>query len=211
MRGYGGTDAPQDIGAYTINHLVGDVVAVVNSFGADTAVVVGHDWGAPVAWYSALMRPDMFAGVAALSVPWTPPIGALPEGVDMNGLMTQAAGKDRDYYRLFFQEPGRAEADLEADVTRTMRSVMYTISGNAVADGHLEQSWDGFFPAVESMSQQFIIPDELPTLLLYGRVHRPHRRQHPPGHRALSLIATESTSPRNPRRSWALAPTGTPR
>lgn len=165
MRGYGGTDAPNDVGAYTINHLVGDVVAVVNGLGADTAVVVGHDWGAPVAWYSALMRPDMFTAVAALSVPYIPPIGALPEGVDMNALMTAAAGEDRDYYRLYFQEPGRAEADLEADIDRTMRGVLYTISGDAVADGHLETGWDGFFPAGQSMTEQLLQPDTLPRWL----------------------------------------------
>ncbi len=165
MRGYGGTSAPQDIGAYTISHLVGDVVAVVNSTGEDTAVVVGHDWGAPVAWYSALVRPDMFRGVAALSVPWIPPIGALPEGITMNGLMAQAAGDDRDYYRLYFQEPGKAEADLEADVERTIRGVLYTISGDAISDGALEQGWDGFFPAGESVTDQLVVPATLPGWL----------------------------------------------
>jgi pimeloyl-ACP methyl ester carboxylesterase len=165
MRGYGGTSAPQDIGAYTISHLIGDVVAVVNSTGEDTAVVVGHDWGAPVAWYSALVRPDMFRGVAALSVPWIPPIGALPEGITMNGLMAQAAGENRDYYRLYFQEPGKAEADLEADVERTIRGVLYTISGDAISDGALEQGWDGFFPAGESVTDQLVVPATLPGWL----------------------------------------------
>ncbi len=78
MRGYGNTSAPEDIGAYTMSHLVGDTVGVVRALGADHAVIVGHDWGAPVAWYSALMRPDVFRAVAALSVPYTPPIGSLP-------------------------------------------------------------------------------------------------------------------------------------
>ncbi|MCP3853905.1 MAG: alpha/beta hydrolase [Actinomycetia bacterium] len=165
MRGYGGTDAPQDVGAYTINHLVGDVVAVVNALGEEDAVVVGHDWGAPVAWYSALMRPDMFRAVAALSVPFIPPIGGLPEGVTMNDMMAQTAGPDRDYYRLFFQEPGRAEADLEADIERTMRGVLYSISGDAIANGDLDEGWDGFFPAGQTMSEQLIIPEELPAWL----------------------------------------------
>lgn len=165
MRGYGGTDAPQDVGAYTINHLVGDVVAVVNALGEETAVVVGHDWGAPVAWYSALMRPDMFRAVAALSVPYMPPIGGLPEGVTMNDMMAQAAGPDRDYYRLFFQEPGKAEADLEADVRRSMLGALYSISGDAIANGDLDEGWDGFFPAGQTMTEQMIIPDELPSWL----------------------------------------------
>jgi epoxide hydrolase A/B len=55
MRGYGRTTAPEDVGAYSMSDLVGDAVGVVAALGADEAVVVGHDWGAPVAWYSALM------------------------------------------------------------------------------------------------------------------------------------------------------------
>ena len=63
MRGYGKTTAPDDIGAYTISHLIGDVVGLVAGLGESSAVVVGHDWGAPVAWYSALTRPDLFRAV----------------------------------------------------------------------------------------------------------------------------------------------------
>src|SRR5262245_50670759 len=59
MRGYGQTDAPEDIAAYTMLHLVGDMVGLVRELGADSAVVVGHDWGAPVAWHCALLRPDL--------------------------------------------------------------------------------------------------------------------------------------------------------
>lgn len=165
MRGYGKTDAPEDIGAYTISHNVGDVVGVVNSLGEDTAVVVGHDWGAPVAWYSALMRPDLFRAVGALSVPFMPPIGALPEPMTVNDVMAMTAGEGRDYYRLYFQEPGKAEADLEADLDRTIRGILYTVSGDAVSSGDLEIGWDGFFPKGEAFTDQLIIPDELPQWL----------------------------------------------
>jgi len=165
MRGYGGTDAPEDIGAYTISHNVGDVVGVVNSLGEDTAVIVGPDWGAPVAWYSALMRPDLFRAVAALSVPFMPPTGALPDGLTVNDVMAATAGEERDYYRLYFQEPGKAEADLEADLDRTFRGILYTVSGDAVSSGDLDTGWDGFFPAGESLTDQLIIPDELPQWL----------------------------------------------
>ena len=94
------SSAPQAIDAYDINHLVGDVVAVANHLNQGPVVVAGHDWGAPVAWFAALMRPDLFQAVACLSVPYTGPIGALP-GDYLNGLMAQTAGPDRDYYRLF--------------------------------------------------------------------------------------------------------------
>ncbi|MGY9074192.1 MAG: alpha/beta fold hydrolase [Acidimicrobiales bacterium] len=165
MRGYGGTSAPQDIDAYSIHHLIGDVTAVVNALGEETAVVVGHDWGAPVAWYSALMRPDMFRAVAALSVPFMPATGSLPDGVTVNDVMKMMAGPDRDYYRLFFQEPGVAEADLEADIERSMRGFLYTISGDAISNGDLAGGWDGHFPAGTALSEHFVIPDALPEWL----------------------------------------------
>jgi pimeloyl-ACP methyl ester carboxylesterase len=163
MRGYGRSDAPQDIGAYSIMHLIGDVVGVVRALGEHQAVVVGHDWGAPVAWYSALTRPDVFRAVAALSVPFTPAVGGLPEGLTVNGLMRMNAGPERDYYRLYFQEPGVAEADLEADLERTVRGFLFSVSGDAV--GGNDPGWDGHFPAGETMSQQFIVPEALPSWL----------------------------------------------
>lgn len=165
MRGYGQTTQPADIGAYTISHLVADNVALVQALGEQQAVVVGHDWGAPVAWYTALMRPDMFRAVCAMSVPFPGVIGALPEGVTMNALMKMLAGEERDYYRLYFQEPGVAEADLEADVHRSVLGFIYTISGDIVADGIHDNGWDGFFPYGETVTQQLHVPEQLPSWL----------------------------------------------
>src|SRR3954447_1504186 len=164
MRGYGSTSQPADIGAYTVSHLVGDVVGTVAALGEPRAVVVGHDWGAPIAWFSALMRPDMFLAVAALSVPYLPPIGALPEGVTLNDVM-RANASGRDYYRLYFQEPGVAEADLEADLERSVLGFLYTISGDIVADGVHTVGWDGHFPLGESVTDQLVVPDKLPAWL----------------------------------------------
>ena len=110
------------------------------------------------------MRPDVFRAVAALSVPYIPPIGGLPEGLTINDLMrADAAG--RDYYRLYFQEPGVAEADLEADVERSVLGFMYTISGDIVADGVHEIGWDGHFPMGETVTEQLVVPEQLPSWL----------------------------------------------
>ena len=163
MRGYGGTSKPEEIEAYTISNLVGDVAQAVIALGESSAVIVGHDWGAPVAWYASLMRPDIFRAVIGLSVPYSPP-AALPEGIDLNQVMKMSAG-ERDYYRLYFQEPGIAEADLEADVRKTMLGFLYTISGDIVRDGVHASGWDGYFPMGESVSDQFVVPQELPVWL----------------------------------------------
>jgi pimeloyl-ACP methyl ester carboxylesterase len=75
MRGYGGTTAPEDDAAYTLLHLVGDMVELVTQLepsGGRKAVIIGHDWGAPVAWNSAMLRPDIFRAVVGMSVPFSP-------------------------------------------------------------------------------------------------------------------------------------------
>jgi pimeloyl-ACP methyl ester carboxylesterase len=163
MRGYGGTSKPEAISSYTLSHLIGDVVGAVGALGQEQAVIVGHDWGGPVAWYSALLRPDVFRAVAVLSVPYNSPF-TLPDGLTVNQLMAMNAG-DREYYRLFFQEPGVAEADLEADVHHTVLGCLYTLSGDIVRDGVHQSGWDGHFPKGQKMSQQVVIPKRLPAWL----------------------------------------------
>ena len=163
MRGYGGTTAPDAISAYTLSDLVGDVVGVVAALGEQRAVIVGHDWGAPVAWYSALMRPDVFRAVAAMSVPYTAPPGALP-GMTISDVSRMIAA-GRNYYRLYFQEPGLAERELESDVRSSILGFLYTISGDIVSDGVLASSVDGHFPAGETWREQLIQPERLPSWL----------------------------------------------
>ena len=110
MRGYGGTDQPEAIDQYTQLHHVGDMVGLLDALGADTAVIVGHDWGAPVAWNAALLRPDRFRAVAGLSVPYTPRGGTRPTVA-----LARAYG-ETFMYMLYFQTPGVAEAELGRDV-----------------------------------------------------------------------------------------------
>ncbi len=126
QRGYGQTDRPEAIDRYTLLHLVGDVVGLVGALGESSAVVVGHDWGAPVAWMSALLRPDLFRAVAGLSVPHLPRPPVPP-----TVLLKHVFG-DRFFYQLYFQEPGVAEAELERDVRTTMRRVLYSASAEGM-------------------------------------------------------------------------------
>jgi len=117
MRGFGRSEAPADIAAYSIFDVVGDIVALVAALGERQAVIIGHDWGAPVAWHAALFRPDIFTAVAGLSVP--PPFRGRARPLDMlraNGI--------ENFYWQYFQAPGTAEAELERDVALTMRTVL---------------------------------------------------------------------------------------
>ena len=124
MRGYGGSDAPADIEAYTLLHLVADMVDLVRVLGQTQAVIVGHDWGAAVAWNAALLRPDLFRAVAGLSVPYAP-----PGKVDLISSLEQAG--IHDFYMQYFQTPGLAEAELERDPTASIRRIHYSGSGDA--------------------------------------------------------------------------------
>jgi pimeloyl-ACP methyl ester carboxylesterase len=127
MRGYGRTDAPPEIEKYTVLHIVGDMVGVVDALGAEHAVIAGHDWGAPIAWYSALLRPDRFRAVMGLSVPYRPR-GPVPPTT----LMPQ--NDDALFYQLYFQKPGVAEAELESDPRTAVCNLLYAASGDAPRD-----------------------------------------------------------------------------
>jgi pimeloyl-ACP methyl ester carboxylesterase len=124
QRGYGQTDAPEAIDQYSIFHLVGDVVGLLDALGAPDAIVVGHDWGGPVAWHTALFRPDRVRGVAGLSVPFRPRGTVAPTSV-------MPRTDDALFYQLYFQEPGVAETELERDPRETIRKMLVAVSGDA--------------------------------------------------------------------------------
>lgn len=110
VRGYGRSSRPEDTAAYRMLELVEDNVAVVHALGERTAVIVGHDWGATIAADSALVRPDVFRAVGLLSVPYAPRGGPRPTEVFAR------MGGEEEFYVGYFQEPGRAEAEIEPDV-----------------------------------------------------------------------------------------------
>ncbi|MFF5483122.1 alpha/beta fold hydrolase [Streptomyces sp. NPDC012935] len=110
VRGYGRSSRPEAVDSYRMLELVEDNAAVVEALGERSAVIVGHDWGATIAATSTLLRPDVFRAVGLLSVPYTPPGGPKPSEV-----FAQMGGPD-EFYVSYFQQPGRAEAEIEPDV-----------------------------------------------------------------------------------------------
>ena len=99
MRGYGETESPAAVDQYTLLHLVGDMVGLLDALCVEKAVIVGHDWGAPVAWQAALLRPDRFRGVVDLSVPFLP-LGQ----VYTSPLLPETA--DAVFYQTYFPRRG---------------------------------------------------------------------------------------------------------
>ncbi len=155
MRGFGRTSAPADIDAYSIFDLTGDMVALVEAFGEKTAIIIGHDWGAPVAWHAALFRPDIFKAVAGLSVP--PPLRGRGRPLE-----TLRGSGIENFYWQYFQKPGVAEAEFERDVAFTMRAVF--ARGFTEPEASLfVQEGKGFLddPAIERRLPEWISEAEL--------------------------------------------------
>ena len=127
QRGYGQTDCPEREDAYTQLHLVGDVIGLLDALGEARAVVIGHDWGAPVAWNAALLRPDRVRAVGGLSVAPRPRAAFPPTTA-----MRRAFGDS--YYQLYFQQPGVAERDFSDDVRTGLRKMIHAASGDVPPD-----------------------------------------------------------------------------
>ena len=125
VRGYGRSDAPEPIEAYSMKNMVADYVGLLDAFDAEHAVIAGHDWGAPMAWTSAILHPERYRGVIGMSVPYTgrPPAPPLQ-------IMRQAFA-ETFFYIVYFQDEGVAERELEADPLRSMRLILYAASGQA--------------------------------------------------------------------------------
>ena len=160
MRGYGQTDRPEEIEKYTLLHLVGDMVGVLDAVGADKAAIVGHDWGAPVAWCAALLRPDRFRAVAGLSVPF------LRRGFGFRTSQMPQTEKAQ-FYQLYFQSPGVAEAELERNPRETIRRLLYSGSGD-VPRGTVAAAGDrapGMVPRNGGFLTRSIDPSVLPSWL----------------------------------------------
>ena len=158
QRGYGETDVPRSVEAYSLCHLAGDIVGLIYDLGETTAVIVGHDWGAPVAWTCGLLRPDIITGVGLVSVPYTPGMwGGRRPTEEIRARM----GENREFYQLYFQQPDLPEAELQEDVSRSLLAMYYGASGEANPD----QRWRAVFRRGERFIDSIPVPAHLPSFL----------------------------------------------
>jgi pimeloyl-ACP methyl ester carboxylesterase len=125
VRGYGGSDKPEPVEAYDMQSLIGDILGLIDHFAEERAVLIGHDWGARIVWNTAALHPQRVRAVAALSVPYA------PRGKMSSIALWRQLYSGRFFYQLYFQEPGRAEAELDADVRTTLRKIYFSGSGDA--------------------------------------------------------------------------------
>jgi pimeloyl-ACP methyl ester carboxylesterase len=132
LRGYGQTDQPPEPEQYTLLHLVGDLVGILDALEEPQAILVGHDWGSVLTWHAGLLRPDRFTRLVAMSSPYLPrgPLYGPRASLPPTEIWNLAYG-NQFFYQTALVEPGRAEAELEADVRTTLRRFLYGGSGDA--------------------------------------------------------------------------------
>ena len=152
QRGYDGSSKPDAIEEYNIVALCGDVVGLLDDVGAERTVIIGHDWGAIVAWLLPLLHPDRVAGVVGLSVPPIPRPSAPPTQI-----WRQVFGENF-FYILYFQEPGVADADLAHDTETTMLRMLGGLSDTEALRRMAAPGPEGF---VERLPDPDALPDWL--------------------------------------------------
>jgi pimeloyl-ACP methyl ester carboxylesterase len=157
VRGYGGSDKPYAVEAYAMEHMIADVVGVIEALSADSqAILIGHDWGAPIVWNSALVRPDRVRAVCGLSVPYMG-VPTRPFTEIFDERFTQ---KNRFFYQAYFQKEGVAEAEAEKNIRDFLRKFYYAISGDA-PDG----TWPNDKTADATLLQGLVDPNPFPAWL----------------------------------------------
>lgn len=157
VRGYGGSSKPHPVSDYTLTELCSDAAAVIDALGDGSAIVLGHDWGAPIAWNTARLHADKVSAVAGLSVPY------MPVGPQSSLELWKAmyADADKFFYQLYFLDEGVAEAEFEADNARALRMIYYSACGESANDPAAGLIADK--PAGATMLDGLVDPDPFPA------------------------------------------------
>ena len=125
VRGYGGSDKPHAIESYGMADHMADIVGLIDAFAEEKAILIGHDWGAPIVWNTAALYKDRVSAVAGLSVPYR------KRGPVSTTQIWRQLYEDKFFYQLYFQKEGIAEKELESDVRTALRKIYFSISGGA--------------------------------------------------------------------------------
>jgi pimeloyl-ACP methyl ester carboxylesterase len=128
VRGYGGSDKPEAVEAYTLKEIAADVAGVIGALSPNApAVLIGHDWGAPIVWHTAVLHPTKVRAVAGLSVPY---FGLPPASLDQL-IQMMYIDQGKFFYQAYFKDEGVAEAAFEADVRGGLRKLYFAGSGDS--------------------------------------------------------------------------------
>ena len=126
VRGYGGSDKPHAIKEYTLKKIGADIVGIIDFFEEDQAILIGHDWGGPIVWYTSLLNENRISAVAGLSVPYFPQREVSPLDA------FEVIYKDKFFYQLYFQKEGVAESEFEPDLRKYLESTYFSIDARGM-------------------------------------------------------------------------------
>ena len=145
VRGYGESDKPHEIEAYTMKNMTNDVIGIIDALGYDSAITIGHDWGGPIALHTAALNEDRITATGTMSVPFTGrgPMPALD--------LWKEIYKDTFFYQLYFQKEGIAEAEFESDLPKSL-FITYTNSDGRGMKNNLEKGQSGLVPKKDKHS-----------------------------------------------------------
>lgn len=180
QRGYGSSSKFWNPDAYRLRPLVGDLIALVKALGEESAILIGHDWGAPVVWTAAWQHPEIFRGVLGMSVPFSGrgqialpgnPFGEMPP----HEIHEKISGPDADFYQIYFGALEGIIDEIEVDLRSWVRDLMWTVSGDAAAGAGINLKdtdpvqWtrDGALclPHGQKMKARFAMPEKMPQWL----------------------------------------------
>tara|TARA_B100001173_G_C16014159_1_gene558992 strand:+ start:1015 stop:2004 length:990 start_codon:yes stop_codon:yes gene_type:complete len=139
VRGYGESDKPHEVDAYSMRNMTNDVIGIIDALGYETAITIGHDWGGPIALNSAALNEDRITATGTLSVPFTGR-GPMPT-LDL----WKEIYKDRFFYQLYFQKEGIAEEEFESDLSKALY-ITYTNSDGRGMKKNFEKGQSGLVP-----------------------------------------------------------------
>jgi len=142
VRGYGGSDKPPEVADYTLEKIAGDLVGLKQTLQHDApAILVGHDWGAPIVWNTTLTHPQHFRAVCGMSVPFA----GVPDRPFTEVYHEHFISKGRYFYQEYFQQPGVAEAEAEKDPRDWVHRMMYAISGDVPPGPYWDKPYGATF------------------------------------------------------------------
>lgn len=160
MRGYGNTSAPVDASAYGSTEVCGDVIGLIDAYGAERAVLVGLDFGAQLVWETALRHPDRLDAVVVLNNPYTGRSKMRPT----DAFATMA--RDHFLHLHYFQAVGPADAELDADPREFLARIYWALSGEgsyfdvfrhpSAGHGYVE-----VLPPAPALPWSWLTPEEL--------------------------------------------------
>jgi pimeloyl-ACP methyl ester carboxylesterase len=160
VRGYGDSSAPHAVAEYSLTKLAADVAAVIDQLSDDgSAILFGHDWGAPIVWNTARLHPERVRAVAGLSVPYIP----ITPGNPLDFWRATFTEQGRFFYQVYFEQEGVAEAEFEADSRDALTKIYYGASHDGM--GQREVGFLSQKPADATMLEGLVDPDPLPAWL----------------------------------------------